>query len=312
MLTQQVSVMPAFTLGDMIDNFKKFLNDAGRASLTVKAYTGDVRHFGQWFMQRNGQALSPDLLTPTDIREYRAHLLDAKAGAATINRRLIALRVYTEFALAQEVIDVDPTKGIKFVERQPLAPKWLTKSQQFDLLKQTERELNAAKGEIKKRQAIRDMGIVQVLMNTGLRVNELCALTLDDVTMGERSGALRVRKGKGTKQRTVSLNNAARAALRAWLDVRLAAAHEQLFTDSRGDPLQARGVQHRIGELGRLAKLEITPHTLRHTFAKNLVDGGVSLEKISALLGHSSLNTTRIYTTPSAWDLEQAVNTLCD
>lgn len=312
MLTQQVSIMPAFTLGDMITDFEKFLIDAGRAPLTVKAYLSDMRLFGRWFAQRNGQPLSPDLLTPTDIREYRTHLLNNKAGASTINRKLIALRVYAEFALDQSVIDFDPTKGIKFVETQPLAPKWLDKTQQFDLLKKAERELNAAQGEIKKRQAIRDLGIVQILMHTGLRVNELCTLTLDDVTMGERSGALRVRKGKGTKQRTVSLNTVARAALRAWLDVRPAAAHDLLFTDSRGVALRSRGIQHRIGELGRLAKLEITPHTLRHTFAKNLVDGGVSLEKVSTLLGHSSLNTTRIYTTPSAWDLEQAVNTLCD
>jgi integrase/recombinase XerC len=74
--------------------------------------------------------------------------------------------------------------------------------------------------------------------------------------------------------------------------------------------LTSSGLQRRLAEIGRLAGLEVTPHTLRHTFAKNLVDAGVSLEKVAALLGHSSLNTTRIYTVPGHNDLEKAVEVL--
>ena len=156
-------------------------------------------------------------------------------------------------------------------------------------------------------QTRRDLTLTLLLLHAGLRVAEVCALTLDDLTLTERKGAIKVQQGKGMKQRNVPLNATALRALQAWLKVRPEADHRRVFTGSGGEPLQARGVQHRLAELGRLAKVAVTPHTLRHTFAKNLVDAGVTLEKVAALLGHSSLNTTRVYTTPSALDLEKAV-----
>ncbi len=132
------------------------------------------------------------------------------------------------------------------------------------------------------------------------------------MSLSERKGAARVRSGKRRKERKAPLNATALSALKAWLAVRPAADHLFVFTDKGGLPLKSSGVQDMLGELGRVAGVEVAPHTLRHTFAKNLIDRGVPIDQVATLLGHSSLNTTRIYTTPSEADLERAVGLVGD
>ncbi len=143
-------------------------------------------------------------------------------------------------------------------------------------------------------------------------MSELCKLEMNDVSLSERKGAARVRSGKRRKERKVPINATALLALKAWLAVRPAADHRFVFTGKGGLPLKASGVQDMLGELGRVAGVKVTPHTLRHTFAKNLIDRGVPLDQMATLLGHSSLNTTRICTTPSEADLERAVGLVGD
>jgi len=162
--------------------------------------------------------------------------------------------------------------------------------------------------EYSYRQAIRNHTILVLLLNTGLRVAELCALHDDDVTLAPRSGTVTVRSGKGEKTRTIPLNADARNALTEWRDVRREKAPPALFTGQSGNPLTPRGVQSVIASLANYANIEnVSPHTLRHTFARNLVDSGVPLPDVSALLGHANLNTTMIYTRPSARDMAAAV-----
>ena len=150
-----------------------------------------------------------------------------------------------------------------------------------------------------------------LLLNTGLRVGELCALRLSDVQMSERKGKVIVRSGKGGKQRIVPLNRQARQMLSQWLLHRPPVDTDALFVGQRNNAVSARSVQRAVGRLAQLAGLEdVTPHILRHTFAKSLINQGVSIEKVAALLGHSDLNTTRIYITPGERDLEEAVGML--
>jgi len=110
-------------------------------------------------------------------------------------------------------------------------------------------------------------------------------------------------RGKGNKTRRVPLNGEARKALKTWLEE---------SRDEQGSvfALTPSGAYRRLVELGRRAGVEVHPHTLRHTLAKNLVDAGVGLHEVAALLGHSSLNTTRVYVTPGERDLERAVRVL--
>ena len=147
------------------------------------------------------------------------------------------------------------------------------------------------------------------LLHTGLRVREVVSLQLEDVHLAERRGSVYVREGKGGKSRSVPLNAEAREALNDYLAVRPAGAGERLFLGQRG-PIGSRQVQRLLKKYAQQAGLDekvLTAHALRHTFGKNLVDAGVSLDRVATLLGHANLNTTAIYTTPSKSDLANAV-----
>ena len=183
----------------------------------------------------------------------------------------------------------------------------MDRREQAALQRLVDRQVNAAQTDIARMQAIRDRCILIVLLNTGLRIGEFTQLEETDIQMTDRKGELWVRKGKGDKSRNIPLNDTARRVLKEWMVLK--PKSPLLFTGQRG-PLKIRAVELIITELGRLANVEVTPHRLRHTFGKSLVDSGVSLEKVAALLGHSSLNTTRVYITPSQADLEKAVKML--
>jgi len=298
----------------MLDNFAEYLQSQGRAPATVKGYRADLAAFSRWFEQSNGAIPVPHVVTPTDIREYKQFLMTNKnASPATVNRHLAAIRAWIAWARANGLMDYNPANGIKDVEQQKLAPQWLDKRQQAALLKELERDLAAARTEAAKRQAVRDQAMVILFLNTGLRVSELCGLVLGSITISERKGEIRV-MGKGEKARTVPLNNTARSVLGEWLDLRPETEDQRqdVFVGKKGEPITPSGVHRRLSELGRRAGIDLSAHTLRHTFAKNLVDAGVTLEKVASLLGHSSLDTTRVYTTPGKSDLEKAVRALED
>jgi integrase/recombinase XerC len=291
--------------------FRFQLISSGRSERTVAGYLTDLRSFARWFEQTNGYDLSPENLTPTDVREYRQFLLNVqKAKASTINRQLSALRAYGAWAKNSSCIPYNPVDGIKSVAQQTHAPKWLDRREQAALHREAERRIQSSKTEPAKRKAIRDHCILIILMNTGLRVSELTNLEMMDISMTDRKGELRVRAGKGEKQRVIPLNNTVRKALKAWFEVRPETASQKVFTTQRG-AASARAIQSLLAELGKSADIQkMTPHMARHTFAKNLVNSGVTLEKVAMLLGHTSLNTTMVYTTPSLRDLDQAVRVL--
>jgi len=292
-----------------MENFKAYLIENGRAQRTVSGYLADLTHFGAWFQQTNQEQLSPTLLTPTDIREYRGWLqAQRRARPASVNRRLAAIRAYVKWAQDSGQITSDPARGIRLVAAQKLAPQWLDRKGQRDLHAAAERALVAAKTEPAKFLALRDWTVVELMLNTGLRIAELCALTTQDVTLSAKKGTLVVRQGKGEKRREIPLNQTAREALATWLTRRPGAG--LLFAGQRNEEITPSGIHRRLAELGRIAGVEVHAHTLRHTFAKNLIDAGVTLEKVAALLGHSSLNTTRMYVTPGAHDLAESVEKL--
>src|SRR5574338_1223897 len=291
--------------------FRACLVSLGRSERTIAGYLIDIKTFASWFEQTNGYPLAPDNLTPTDIREYRQFLLNVqKAKASTINRQLAVLRAYGLWAKNSGSVTYNPVEEIKSIAQQKHAPKWLDRREQAALQREAERRIQAAKTEPAKRQAIRDHCILIVLLNTGLRVNELINLEMVDITLMDRKGELRVRTGKGEKQRVLPLNNTVRKSLKTWFEVRPETDLQKVFISQRGG-MKVRAVQSLLEGLGKYANIsKMTPHMARHTFAKNLVNSGVSLEKVAMLLGHSSLDTTMVYTTPSMSDLDQAVKVL--
>lgn len=299
----------------MFEEFDKYLNQQDRSPLTIRGYLADLKAFGSWFQQTNSEELAPASVTPSDIKEYRQHLLIiGRAKAATINRRLAALSAYLNWAVQSGQIDKNPAAGIRSVQQVNNGPRYLDRKQQFALQRAVEKELQVARLRFPKRWIARqrDCSMVVFLLNTGLRLNEAISLKLEDVQLTDRKGLVWVRQGKGGKQRIVPLNLDARHALQEWFDIRPKDGTDYIWIAveiDQGKALSARSVQRALTRLGQQAGLPVlTPHMLRHSFAKNLIDSGVGLEKVASLLGHSNLNTTRIYVTPNQADLERAVD----
>ena len=284
-----------------IDAFVAELRRQDAAPATVRNYTADLRAFARWFHESLGEEFGARAVTPTDLREYRGYLRTVeRKQAATINRRLAALRKFFVWAKGSGKIAELPTEQVKGVPAAPRTPKALTKREVDRLIREAERHGNA-----------RNLAILLTLRHTGLRVGELCNLRLADVTVSERRGEVLVRGGKGNKDRTVPLNNDVRRALASYIRVRPTVAGDHLFVGQRGTPLRPQGVQQVVAKYSRRAGFpEVTPHVLRHTFAKHVLDAGEDLATVQRLLGHERLETTAIYTQPTARDLEQAVRRL--
>ncbi len=290
------------------DTFARHLAAQDKSAHTIKGYLADLRAFQHWFEQAFGHPLTLEGVMALDVRQYRQHLQTTQNSTpATINRRLSAIRTWCKWGMQQGIITINPLDAVQGVASQESAPHWLTAHDQRALLRQAALNRNAAGTTTGKLQTQRDELILLLLLNTGLRVSELCDLQVGDLTINERKGNLRVRNGKGGKARTIPLNKVCRQALVDWLTQNTG---QLLFEGKQGDALQPRGVERMIASLGRQAGVAVTPHQLRHTFAKNLINAGVTLEKVAMLLGHSNLNTTRIYITPSQADLAAAVGLL--
>ncbi|MCP5008446.1 MAG: tyrosine-type recombinase/integrase [Aestuariibacter sp.] len=174
-------------------------------------------------------------------------------------------------------------------------PRWLTRTEQHRLLNALKRAVQSAQtmAGAETSQALRDRAIVAMLLNTGLHVLELVELTLVDLNITEQKGSVYVRDGKGGKARTVPLNATARNALAVYLDVRAEGQGDHLFLGQRG-PISSRQVLRILKKYARQSGLEpevVTAHTLRHTFGKNLIDAGVSIDQAATLMGHATGHT---------------------
>ena len=288
------------------DELTRFLDELRRqeaAEVTLANYRSDLTSFARWFEQTNGEAFTAAAVTPTDVRDYKAHLsLVERRKPATVNRRLAGLKKFFAWAQGSRLIAESPAAGIKGLGAIQPSPKALEKREVDRLVRTVERHGSKC-----------DLAVVQLLRHTGLRVSELCNLRLADVSLSERKGEVVVRSGKGNKWRTVPVNAEARAALQAYLAVRPATTDEHVFLNQRHQPVGHEAVEDLVKKYARLAGLEgVTPHTLRHTFGKRLVDEGVNLVTVAALMGHARLETTALYTQPSARDMEVAVDRLAE
>jgi site-specific recombinase XerD len=285
----------------LLEAFKQDLYSEDTSRNTTSAYLSDLSHFLNWYSQ-TFETFDIAAVMPGDIRDYREHLQEQvpPLAPATINRRLAALRRFFSWAKENGFAENQPTERIRNVETTDHGPRSLDRKQWHRL----QRVVEQAKGN----QGVRDRCIVLLLYHTGLRAGELAALQLSDLILGERSGHVQVRRGKGNKSRKVPLNAEARSAIREYLQVRPSSEGPSLLVGQRGEPLSAHAIYDVVVKYGHRAGLDdITPHTLRHTFARTLVAAGVSLSDVADLLGHSSLDTTRISTKASETDLAAVV-----
>lgn len=281
-----------------------------KSALTQRAYRQDMKAFAEWFVLENGEEFRPELLNSWDLRSYRTWCLEvAKISPATWNRRRASLLIFCQWARRQRFIQTDPMENIPAYEMVRQAPRWLDKTEFGRLIRQLEINLNAANTPTRKARAIRDGALVALLTNAGLRVSEVCALWKSDVDLSSKRGKVTVRLGKGQKQREIPLNSEARRWLAEWLKVRGESPGSDYFFPSYNDQeLTIRAVEKRVTQISDQAGvIALTPHRLRHTCAKRMIDSGAQLTAVQRVLGHSKIETTARYAMAGWEDIEEAV-----
>ena len=171
-----------------ISHFISHLNCLDRSPNTIQAYKLDLQQFEKWFERINARELSPALITPTDIREFKHYLIeDEQLKPSSVNRKLASIRAFLKWAKSEDEIE-DLPRFPQSMEQVKSAPKALDRTEMHALVRAVERYGDS-----------RDQAIILVLLNTGLRVNELSHLDVSDLEMSERKGKLVVRSGKGAE-----------------------------------------------------------------------------------------------------------------
>lgn len=255
----------------------------GKADNTVRTYERIMLAFNTWLMN-NGGNLSD--LTRHDVQTYIRALESEGKAASTVDKVYACLSVFARHIGRPNV--VDDIKRIRPASKRSVAPKSLDDTERRRLLRSVEKSGN-----------LRNIAIVYTLLETGVRVSELCALNRDDVIINARSGSLTVRDGKGGVARVIPLSRDVRYHLSRYLAER-PDDDPALFTSTRGR-ISVRTVQH------ILAQYNTHPHALRHTFARRLVAGGIDIAVVADLAGHADINVTRRYAQPTADELAEAI-----
>jgi integrase/recombinase XerC len=282
------------TFAEAADAFAEYLRvERALSPRTLDAYTRDLEAFRADHARRRGADPLPARL---DVIAIRGHLaaLHASHDAASIARKLSSLRAFARFLVRRGVLADNPATGVRSPRRKKPLPRALTVDNTFALL-----DGAARSGDGDGPLALRDRAILEVLYGAGLRVSEAVGLDLDDLDrQGEGMALLRIRHGKGDKERRVPLGGKSLAALEAYLEARpQLGGGEAVFLNHRGRRLTVRAVQqHMRRDLTATIGGEATPHALRHSFATHLLDGGADLRAIQELLGHASLSSTQVYT----------------
>ena len=287
-----------------MQSFFQHLQQIDVAYNTFIGYKRDLECFLTFYQKAYSHQDTFAHLQPADIVHFRQTMLhEHKLAATTINRRLHALRRFCRFCHDNGWLQDNPATHVKSMRHSKRSqPKGLGIRETFALLQ--------AADPRQKRLGARNHALIQLLLQTGLRVSEVSSLLVGDLVIYDRSGCVHVRDGKGHRQRTVPLNATVRRAMREYLHIRTGLqAQDYAFVNERGRGLSIRSIQHTVSQMVQRAGLkdrQVSVHTLRHTFALNyLRDNPGKLSELARLLGHDSVNTTTIYACSSEQDMAE-------
>jgi len=300
---------------EALERFDDALAARDASPHTRRAYRAAITRYLAWL----GQVAGEDWRRPrrASLRGYLAHLDDLGLARSSVGSHLGAIRSFYRNASREGWAPGDPWAGIATPRRPRRLPKVLQIADVEQLIDATAvRPGEGARRRLDALLAVRDRALLETAYAAGLRISEIAGLRLADLDLAR--GEVRV-VGKGNKERVGLLGRPARevldeylAEVRPSLRARSSRADEAaVFLNSRGEPLGVRGVRMRIDRLVRMAGLPegVSPHTLRHSFASHLLDGGADLRVVQELLGHASLATTQIYTHVSPSRLRSAYQT---
>ena len=281
--------MPSLSLDQAVDAFLTHLKvERGLSPRTVAAYGTDLSAFVRYCTNK-GLASAGDV-TELVVVEHLVQLGKKGLSVRTQARHLVSLRSLFRFLLAERFTDKDPTALVDAPRIGSHLPDVLT-------LDEVERILTAPDPTLPR--GLRDIAMLETLYATGLRVSELVQVTLPELDL--QTGILRT-LGKGSKHRLVPLGEAAVAAVTAYLerarDTFVKGPTDYLFLTNRGKPMTRQGFWKLVKRYARKAGIhkDISPHTLRHSFATHLLERGADLRAVQEMLGHADISTTQIYT----------------
>ena len=273
-----------------LEGFRDYLAlEAGHSPTTIESYQRDLRRLIR-FADLKG-VTEPGRVTRALLRDFLWALKDMGLEPATIRRQVSAVHTYYGFLLAEGLVAEDPSDRLEVPRRWRTLP---------DVLSQAEVNAMLASPQADEPLAWRDRALLELGYGAGLRVSELCGLRVSDLVLSE--GLVRV-IGKGNKERLVPVGRQVIGAISLYLNTTRATLDRgktkgHLLLNARGQPLSrvgAWGIVKAHAARAGIAK-RVTPHTLRHTFATHLLEGGADLRAVQEMLGHADLSTTQIYT----------------
>lgn len=284
----------------MLEKYLDAITATGSTPRSIATRRLQLTKFLSWLEERTGETDARNI-TPMDASEYRRFLHEEKKQAPnSVNTALSSIHSFCQWMVDEGILPSNPVAKVRRIETVVTAPRWLDRNEKHRVIRATQ------SSEVDLRDAV----IVLTLLQTGLRVSELVELEVDDVTISTRSGHLVVRSGKGMKHRTVPIPKEARELLAEYIVTRRAVG-TFLFEGQRDPKMTTRAIQLICTKIGERAKVNgLTPHVLRHTFAHDAIEAGISIDRVALMLGHSKLDTTMIYTRPSLGDLQKDVEKL--
>ena len=283
-----------------LDSYLRHLTlERGLSKNTISAYRNDLEKYFGFLEKRSRDPLSA---TSKDVEDFSLDI--ARALSASSRARLLAsLRGYHKFLVLENQRNDDPTKRLRSPKLPMRLPKALTQQEVMQLI---EASGPAPDDESADYLRLRNRAIVELMYSTGARVSEIVGLDLDEV---DDSGLMRVR-GKGSKERLVPVGSYAKAALDAYLVrsrpvLSSRGSARALFLNQLGARLSRQSIWEIIQKAAEGLGKEVSPHSLRHSFATHLLEGGADVRVVQELLGHASVTTTQIYTMVSVDTLRE-------
>ena len=274
----------------LLERFAEFLTlEQGSSARTNESYAHDLQRLAAWAVAHD--APTPAALTAAHLREFVYSLKDLGLSPASIRRGVSAIRTWFKFLMAEGVVKADPSERLETPKKWRTLPDVLTTAE-------IERLLGAI--PLEEPLAFRDRAMLELAYGAGLRVGEWITLKVSDLMLDE--GVVRV-FGKGSKERLVPVGGSATGAVAIYLrELRPRLERGRgagvLFLNARGAPLSRMGAWKILRKYVQLAGITktVTPHTLRHSFATHLLEGGADLRSVQEMLGHADISTTQIYT----------------
>ncbi|MEO6393552.1 MAG: site-specific tyrosine recombinase XerD [Pyrinomonadaceae bacterium] len=271
---------------DLVSEYLGYLRvEKGLAERSVASYARDLERLQEWSARESTSAAE---LERSDLRKWIASLSREGLAPASVARMVSAARGFYKFLLIDGHIRKHPAEDLDTPQRTAYLPRFLTEAEMERLL---------AVPDTTTENGLRDRTLFELMYSSGLRVSEAAGLRISDI---ELAAGLLTCHGKGNKQRRVPIGKSAVRWLQLYLPVRNrseARASPYLFLTPRGVKLTPEFIQVAIKKYAKQAGLEgVTPHTLRHSFATHLIQNGADSRSVQALLGHTDISTTQIYT----------------